>query len=104
MTKLLIEWHEFYNELIPLGTLTINSELKRILAEHKDMFTAQEVKTLTNCSFVTENTTLTTIPDCMQEDKKLLAAFVKLLYCVAIDLLMELEGKPKGQKMVSIAP
>ena len=96
--------HEFMNELIPLGTLTIDSEFKRILAEHNDAFTPEEATMLTSCSFDIDHTKSTAIPDCIQENTELLAAFVKLLYCVAIDLLMELEGKPKGQKLISIAP
>ena len=97
---------EFQNTLIPTGTLTVRSELARMLDEHGDALDSQVAADLRTCLDnlpPDDNGTLDALPGCFSQPP-LTASLAKLLYCVAIDLLMELEGKPEGQGLIAIAP
>ncbi len=103
---------KFKNDLIPVGSLTVISELIRVLTEEKNALASVQ-QTLMHCfrqhAAEREKLAYTTLSGCLNKAQtngapSLQAGLARLLFCVALDLLLDLQGKPQGQSLLAIAP
>lgn len=94
------------NDLIPVGTLTVISELIRVLTEEWTSF-ADVREPLMKCFKAhapkREDLACETLWPCLEKPNEQ-AGLARLLYCVALDLLLDVQGKPQGQTLLAIAP